>query len=69
VFLGLFTVQVHFAGVALVPAALYLFVRFRWWRRAALVPALMGAALAGLAALPYIYYITRRRIHHRSASG
>src|SRR5579871_1999398 len=31
VFLGLFVVQVHFAGIALVPATAYLFLRFRWW--------------------------------------
>ncbi len=56
VFLGLFVVQVHFAGIALVPATAYLFLRFRWWRR--LVPALIGAALALAAALPYVYYVT-----------
>jgi hypothetical protein len=58
VFLGLFVVQVHFAGIALVPATLYLFARFRWWRSGRLVPTLIGAALAGIAALPYLYYVT-----------
>ena len=56
VFLGLFVVQVHFAGIALVPATAYLFLRFRWWRK--LIPVLIGAALAIAAMLPYVYYIT-----------
>ncbi|MFN8451653.1 MAG: hypothetical protein U0521_24450 [Anaerolineae bacterium] len=56
VFLGLFVVQVHFAGLALVPATAYLFLRFKWWRR--LVPALVGAGLALAATIPYIYYVT-----------
>ena len=58
VFLGLFVVQVHFAGIALVPATIYLFVRFRWWRREKIAPALIGAALAIAAMIPYFYYIT-----------
>ncbi len=56
VFLGLLVVQVHFAGIALVPATAYLFLRFRWWRR--IVPALIGAALALAAMIPYVYYVT-----------
>lgn len=56
VFLGLFTFQVHFAGIALIPATAYLFIRFRWWRQ--FVPVLVGAALAVAALLPYVYYVT-----------
>lgn len=56
VFLGLFTFQVHFAGIALIPATAYLFLRFRWWRH--MVPVLVGAALAVAALLPYVYYVT-----------
>ncbi len=56
VFLGLFVFQVHFAGIALIPATAYLFLRWRWWRR--LVPALIGGALALAAMIPYVYYIT-----------
>lgn len=56
IFLGLFVVQVHFAGIAFVPATAYLFLRFKWWRQ--LVPALIGAGLALTATIPYIYTIT-----------
>ncbi|MBI1258427.1 MAG: hypothetical protein GC204_13230 [Chloroflexi bacterium] len=56
VFLGLFVVQVHFAGIALVPATAYLIIRFRWWRK--LIPVLVGAALAVAAMIPYVYTIT-----------
>ncbi len=56
VFLGLFVVQVHFAGIALIPATAYLFLRFRWWRR--LIPVLIGGAVAVAAMIPYLYYIT-----------
>ncbi|MEP7292940.1 MAG: hypothetical protein ABI835_14250 [Chloroflexota bacterium] len=56
VFLGLFAFQVHFAGIALVPATAYLFLRWRWWRR--LIPVVVGAGLALAAILPYVYYVT-----------
>ncbi len=56
VFLGGFVFQVHFAGVALIPATAYLFLRFRWWRR--FVPVLIGGALALAAMIPYVYYVT-----------
>ncbi len=56
VFLGGFVVQVHFAGVALIPATAYLFLRFRWWRR--LTPVLIGGAFALAAMIPYVYTIT-----------
>lgn len=56
VFLGLLTFQVHFAGIALIPATAYLFLRFRWWRR--LVAVLIGVSLAVAAVLPYVYYVT-----------
>lgn len=55
-FVGLLTFQVHFAGIALIPATAYLFLRFRWWRR--LIPVLIGAGLALAAVLPYVYYVT-----------
>jgi hypothetical protein len=58
VFLGLFVVQVHFAGIALVPATIYLFLRFRWWRQGKIIPVLIGGALAIAAMIPYFYYVT-----------
>lgn len=58
VFLGLFVFQVHFAGIALIPATAYVSLRWGWWRRGWIVPALIGAALAGLCVLPYIYDVT-----------
>ena len=57
VFLAGFAFQVHFAGIALALASLYLFVRFGWWRR--LVPVLVGGALAALAALPFALELLR----------
>lgn len=51
IFLAGFAFQVHFAGIALALASVWLFVRFRWWRR--WPPVLGGAALAALAALPF----------------
>lgn len=57
VFLAGVTFQVHFAGVALALASLYLFVRFGWWRR--LVPVLIGGGLAALAALPFALELLR----------
>jgi hypothetical protein len=56
IFLSLFVFQVHFAGIALVPATIYLFVRFRWWKK--MIPVLIGGALALAAVLPYVYYVT-----------
>jgi hypothetical protein len=53
---GLSVVQVHFAGAALILGTAYLFVRLKWYR--SLVPALIGAAVALIFALPYVYYIT-----------
>ena len=55
IFLSLFIWQVHFAGLPFIVGGLYLFVRFRWWRR--WLPVLIGGLLAGLLTLPYIYYI------------
>ena len=57
VFLAGFAFQVHFAGIALALASLYLFVRFGWWRR--LIPVLVGGALAALAALPFALELLR----------
>ncbi|MCC6614786.1 MAG: hypothetical protein IT320_15000 [Anaerolineae bacterium] len=58
VFLGLFVVQVHFAGAALALGTAYLFLRFRWWRRQHWLAVIIGAALAVLCTLPYLYYLT-----------
>lgn len=55
-FLGAFIFQVHFAGIAVALGSAYCFVRWRWWR--APLPVVIGAALALLAALPYVYFIT-----------
>lgn len=53
--IGGLTVQIHFAGIALALATVYVFLRFRWYRQ--LIPVLIGGALAGIATLPYFYYI------------
>jgi len=59
VFIGGIAVQIHFAGIALSVATVYAVLRFGWYRRAtgALIPVLIGAAAAGAAALPYLYYL------------
>ena len=51
-FLTGFTVQVHFAGAALVLAGAYALIRWRWWRYPAAV--LAGGGLAVICALPFI---------------
>ncbi len=56
VFIGGLTVQVHFAGAALILGTAYMFVRWRWWRD--LIPVLIGGALAFAATIPYLIYIT-----------
>lgn len=56
-FMAGFAFQVHFAGIALALASLYLFVRFGWWRR--LGPVLLGGGLAVLAALPFALELLR----------
>ena len=53
---GLSVVQVHFAGVAFVLGTAYLFFRVRWYK--SLLPVIIGAAVALIFALPYLYYIT-----------
>ncbi|MCL4251211.1 MAG: hypothetical protein KJ065_23885 [Anaerolineae bacterium] len=58
VFLGLFVVQVHFAGAALALGTVYLFVRFRWWQKRHLAAVIVCAALALLCTLPYLYYVS-----------
>ncbi|MBK8020566.1 MAG: hypothetical protein IPK19_03820 [Chloroflexi bacterium] len=55
-FLGVLTVQVHFAGAALILATAYAVLRH--FRGRKLIAAGLGSALAGLAALPYLYYIS-----------
>ncbi len=53
VFLAGFTPQVHYAGFTLAPATLWLLLRYRLWRR---WPAILGgAALAAIAAAPFLY--------------
>ncbi len=52
VFLTGFTVQVHFAGAALVVGGAYVFLRWRWWRHPAAVS--VGAALALACAMPFV---------------
>lgn len=55
IFLSLFIWQVHFAGLPFVLGGLYLFVRFRWWRR--WLPVLIGVLLAAVLTLPYVWYV------------
>lgn len=55
VFFSLFIWQVHFAGLPFILGGLYLFVRFRWWKR--WLPVLAGALLAAALTLPYVYYV------------
>jgi 4-amino-4-deoxy-L-arabinose transferase-like glycosyltransferase len=56
-FLAGFLFQVHYAGIALIPASLWFVLRMRLWRcwRALAV----GIALAILAALPFVYTMSR----------
>ncbi len=51
VFLAGFALQVHYAGVALLPGTAWLVVRFRLWRRWR--PVVAGTALAAAAAAPF----------------
>ncbi len=53
VLIGGLSVQIHFAGAALIPLTLYALIRFKWWR--SLVPVLIGGAVVLIAALPYGY--------------
>jgi 4-amino-4-deoxy-L-arabinose transferase-like glycosyltransferase len=55
VFLAGFAFQVHYAGIALVPASLWLVWRYRLWRQWRAVAA--GGALAALCALPFVYTV------------
>jgi hypothetical protein len=54
-FMGLFVLQVHFAGLALVLGTAYLFIRLRWWRHWR--PVAIGWGAAAACTLPYIYYL------------
>ncbi|HYO87804.1 MAG TPA: hypothetical protein VER79_04100 [Candidatus Limnocylindrales bacterium] len=67
VFLALFVWQVHFAGLPFALGTLYLIVRFRWWRRG--LPVLIGAGLAALLTLPYVYYVLTQDTGITSAIG
>ncbi len=55
VFLTGFTLQVHFAGLALLPATAWLMLRYRLWKQWRAV--LIGGALAALAAWPFLHTI------------
>ena len=55
VFLAGFAFQVHYAGIALIPATLWLVVRYRLWRRWQAV--LGGGVLAVLSAWPFVHTI------------
>jgi 4-amino-4-deoxy-L-arabinose transferase-like glycosyltransferase len=52
VFLAGFAFQVHYAGIALVPATAWLVIRYRLWRHWRAI--LIGGALAALAAWPFV---------------
>ncbi len=67
VFVALFIWQVHFAGLPFALGTLYLIVRFRWWRR--WLPMLIGAGLAALLTLPYVYYVLTQDASIASALG
>ncbi len=55
VFLTGFIPQVHYAGIALLIPAIWLFFRFKLWKR--WLPLLIGFALACAAATPFLYTI------------
>jgi len=61
--------QVHYAGVALWPATLWLILRGRWWRHGAWPGALAGAALALAAAVPFMVAIWPQRAGLLSTVG
>ncbi len=71
IFVAGFAFQVHFAGAALALGSLWLVLRFGWWRRWR--PLLIGAVLAGVAALPFALEVLLHRPDvldaFRSASG
>lgn len=50
-----FAFQVHFAGAAFILGTLYLFFRFRWWRR--LREVLVGGIAAWLLLLPFLFHL------------
>ncbi|MEM6527640.1 MAG: hypothetical protein AAF653_05060 [Chloroflexota bacterium] len=53
VFLSGFAFQVHFAGAALALVGIYAFFRFQWWRSP--MPVVIGAVLAVIFALPFLF--------------
>ena len=55
VFLAAFALQVHLAGIALVPVTAWLFIRYRLWRQWRAV--LIGGALAAWAAWPFVHTV------------
>lgn len=59
IFVAGFAFQVHFAGAALALGSLWLVLRFGWWRRWR--PLLIGAVLAGVAALPFALEVLLHR--------
>lgn len=53
---GVLTVQVHFAGAALMPATVYAVLRHHRGRKR--IAAILGGGISALAMLPYLYYVT-----------
>ncbi len=51
--IGGLSMQIHFAGAALIPLTLYALIRFKWWRSP--IPVVIGGAVVIIAALPYGY--------------
>ncbi len=55
VFLAGIAFQIHAAGIVLIPAALWLSVRDRWWSRAGFIAMLISGLLAFLALIPFLH--------------
>jgi len=69
IFVAGIAVQIHFAGAALLAAALIVFIRFRWWKKPR--PVIIGVGAVGLCALPYAYFLamTPGVFDHLGSSG
>ncbi|MHB1355569.1 MAG: hypothetical protein ACYCZF_06300 [Anaerolineae bacterium] len=57
IFVAFFAPQVHYAGLALIPATVLMGLRFKWWRR--WKAGLAGFTLAALCALPFALAVLR----------
>ena len=63
------TVLVHFAGITLVLATIYLAIRARWWRRFAIGGLLIGIGVLLIAGLPSIIrFVQQSAILHQFSS-